>query len=104
MDLEIDPLKYPHLQSLTLEEILTAADRWQALQSAPSVESVLSEGFRVEEQMEMPAARRLMILLKTEVATNTDDGINESFKRSALSKLTDFADLMRAAKIEDSLA
>lgn len=104
MSIEINPEQHPNLVGLTLEEILTAADRWRALDTVPNVQVLLAEGFSAEEQERAPAQRLLMLNFKTrpefEGADDADDCVSASLRMSALSKLTDLADLMRAAAVE----
>ena len=105
MSLQIDPNTHPHLAHLTLTEILDAADRWKALETIPNVQVVLADGFSENDRERAPAQRLLMLSLKTRPEFDSaDDAVSAHLRTSALSKLTDLADLMRAAKIEASLA
>lgn len=92
----------PFAQHLTLDEVLDAADRWEALSQQPMFQVHQPFGFDENDGEDVGTYRSAQFFC----ATKADhDGATPNIHRAdSLSKLTEMVDIVRATEIENRLA
>lgn len=97
--------RHPLLKDMSMDEILTAAERWQALTTGPQFPMMAPQGFTDAEQQKAPNRRSLTIqfLLADVPASAENEGVKAQ-RQDGVYKLTDMADLVRARALEERSA